>query len=735
MAASSPASRPARFPSAEQVLAFLNAAPAAAGKREIARHFGLKGSDKIALKQLLKQMAEDGKLARKTRRYSDAAGLPAICTVEVVKADRDGELIGEPVDWDVGQGEKPRVLVKLKDSDGAPARGDRLVVKLTPSGARTLPYTGTLVRRLSDRTARILGIYRVAKGRPARIVPVDKKARRELMVPAGDDNGARDGELVEAEIIRDRGMGLAAARVRERLGDMDDQRNVSLIAIHAHGIPHEFPAAILAETARLKPFSRTGREDLRDVPLITIDPADARDHDDAVWAEPDADPGNPGGVRIVVAIADVAAYVTAGSALDAHARRRGNSVYFPDRVVPMLPERISNDLCSLIEGEERPALACFMTFSAEGRKTSHRFARALIRSEAKLAYEEAQDAIEGRGSAKAAPLLEPVLKPLWAAYGVLERGRRNREPLDLDLPERKIILDDAGRILRVTVPRRLDAHRLIEEFMIQANVAAAEELEKRKSALLYRAHEPPDSERVAALAVFLATLGIKLAQGQTLKPRDFNRILKAVAGTDHQHLVNEVVLRTQSQAAYAVENRGHFGLNLQRYAHFTSPIRRYADLVVHRALLGELSGEDVAQLKDTADLISAAERRAMAAERETLDRLVAHHLAGQIGATFHGRIGGVTRSGLFIKLDDTGADGFVPAGSLGTDYFGHDEARHALVGSRSGETYRLGDRVEVRLLEAAPVTGGLRFEMVSDGRKGAAPAAGRGKPARPARRR
>ncbi len=388
----------------------------------------------------------------------------------------------------------------------------------------------------------------------------------------------------------------------------------------------------------------------------------------------------------------------------------------------MLPERISNDLCSLREGEERPALACFMHFDSSGTKKSHRFELVIMRSAAKLAYEDAQAAIDGR---RDLAITAGVLKPLWAAYDILMKGRRARDPLELDLPERKLILDAHGLIESVVTPERLDAHKLIEEFMIQANVAAAEELEKRKTPLLYRVHEPPSDEKVRALAEFLRTIDIPFALGQTLRPKHFNRLLMQVEGKDYQHLVHEVVLRTQAQAIYSPENAGHFGLSLRRYAHFTSPIRRYADLIVHRALITALglgsdglSAEDIAQLDDTAELISGAERRAMAAERETVDRLIAHHLAGQTGAVFAARIGGVVGAGLFVALDQSGADGFIPVSTLGSDYFVFDETRHALAGERTGETFQLGDKVQVRLVEAAPVSGGLRFEMVSDGRRG-----------------
>jgi ribonuclease R len=441
-----------------------------------------------------------------------------------------------------------------------------------------------------------------------------------------------------------------------------------------------------------------------------------------VWAEIDEETG---GANIIVAIADVAAYVRPGTALDREARIRGNSVYFPDRVVPMLPERISNDLCSLREKEERPALACYMSFDKSGRKTSHRFERVTMRSAAKLSYEEAQAAIDGQVNDKTSTLLNPVLKPLWAAYAVLTKGRNAREPLELDLPERKLILDAHGMIERVVSPLRLDAHKLIEEFMIQANVAAAEELENRKTPLLYRVHEPPTEEKVRSLSEFLRTVDMVLPLGQVMKPKHFNRLLKEVEGKDYQHLVNEVVLRTQAQAIYSPENKGHFGLSLRRYAHFTSPIRRYADLIVHRALVsalgfGEdgLSTDDIAKLKDTADMISDAERRAMAAERETVDRLIASHMAKQTGAVFRGRIGGVVSAGLFVKLDESGADGFVPVTTLGTDYFVYDKTRHALIGERSGDTFQLGDRLEVRLVEATPVSGGMRFEVVSEAREG-----------------
>ncbi|MBK1866452.1 ribonuclease R [Aestuariivirga sp. YIM B02566] len=719
------------LPTAEQLIDFIKTSPGKVGKREIARAFNIKGNDRIALKRQLKELEQDGKLKRAGRVMAKAGELPPITVVEITGRDANGELLAVPAEWEMASGEPPQILIIAQASKGTreesqpPAMGDRVLARLEPTKDPKVAYHGRVIRKIAGRSTRVLGIFRHAKGHGARVVPVDKKARHELQVQPGHENGAEPGELVSVEVMRGRGHGLPTARVKERLGDISSQRNISLIAIEHHGIPSEFPARVLAEADALKPFSHAHRTDLRDIPLVTIDPPDARDHDDAVWAEPDDDPKNEGGVKVIVAIADVSTYVQSGSALDREARIRGNSVYFPDRVVPMLPERISNDLCSLREREERPCLAVFMTFDRSGTKRKHHFVRGVMRSVAKLSYQQAQAAIDGRPDDKTETLLAPVLRPLWAAYKVLLKGRNRREPLELDLPERKLILDAHGLIERVVTPERLDAHKLIEEFMIQANVAAAETLGERKIPLLYRVHANPAEEKIRSLGEFLKTVGINLAKGQHMTPRHFNQILKEVEGKDYQHVVNEVVLRTQAQAVYDTENAGHFGLHLRHYAHFTSPIRRYADLIVHRALITAfgfgsdgLSSEDTAQLSDTATLVSGAERRAMAAERETVDRLIASHLSSQIGARFPGRIGGVVSAGLFITLNDTGADGFIPAGTLGSDYFVYDETRRALIGERSGETFQLGDKVDVRLVEAAPVSGGLRFEMMSDGRKG-----------------
>jgi ribonuclease R len=724
--------RPSGLPSKEDILQYVRSSGIKAGKREIARAFHIKGGDRAALKERLAEMAEEGLLSGNRKGFNERGKLPAVSVIEIVARDDDGELVGEPAVWDHEEGERPRVLVLASRGSGragepALGQGDRILARLTrleDADVFGYRYEAEPIKRLPKEKRRQLGIFRVRAKGGGVLDPVDRKELREWPIAPGDEGGAKDGDLVRYDLAKSGRLGVPQARVVETLGNPEDQRKISLIAVHAHGIPDEFPNAVLGEVEGLEAPKLAGRTDLRALDLLTIDPIDARDHDDAVHAAPDADPQNRGGFVVHVAIADVAHYVRPGTRLDREALMRGNSVYFPDRVVPMLPERISNDLCSLREGQERPCLAVRMVFDRQGHKKGHTFLRAMMRSAAKLSYQEAQEAIDGKPSAKSQPLLETALKPLWQAYAVLAAARDRREPLDLDLPERKILLDQAGQVERVVVPARLTAHRLIEEFMIQANVAAAEALEAKHSPVVYRVHDAPSKEKLLALRDFLDSLDLKLPGSNQMRSGDFNRVLQRAKSLPVADLVNEVVLRSQSQAVYAAENIGHFGLNLQRYAHFTSPIRRYADLVVHRSLiralgLGAGGIEDIERdrLKDTAQAISDTERRAMAAERETADRLIARFLADRVGAEFAGRVSGVTRSGLFVRLTDTGADGLVPAATIGDDYYRHHEDQHALIGDRTGEAYRLGDEVRVRLVEAIPTAGALRFEMLSPGKR------------------
>jgi ribonuclease R len=718
------------FPSKADILAFIGRQPGKVGTREIARAFGLKNDKRAELKRVLRELADEGAVEKRRKKLHHAGTLPSTVLADVTARDADGDLIATPDEWDeAAHGPAPKIRIhtprKARPGEAA-GLGDRVLLHIEETeDDNGIRHRGRVIKIIDHPKHRVLGIFRKAPHGGGRLEPVDKKMLgKELNIPAGSTNDAQDGDLVAVETSRARRLGPPTGRVVERLASLASERAVSLIAIHTHSIPQVFRHDTLADAQAARPATLAHREDWRDVSFVTIDPPDAKDHDDAVHAEPVTTGNNHGGFIVSVAIADVAHYVTPGSALDREALVRGNSVYFPDRVVPMLPERISNDLCSLRPREDRAALAVRMVIGADGRKRSHTFHRVLIRSAAKLSYQQAQFAIGGRTDEVTEALVEPVLAPLYAAYELLVRARGERSSLDLDLPERKILLKGDGSVDRVTMPERLEAHRLIEEFMILANVAAAETLEKARVPLIYRVHDEPGMEKVNALREFLATLDIPFAKGGVLKADAFNRVLAQAKGRDAEPLINEIVLRTQSQAQYAAENFGHFGLNLRRYAHFTSPIRRYADLIVHRGLIRALKfgpgglpeSTDVKALGEIAAQISATERRAMLAERETNDRLIAHFLADRIGATFDGRVSGVHRAGLFVKLNETGADGFVPARTIGDEYFSHDEAGHAMVGSRTGASYRLGDRVTVKLVEAAPVAGALRFELLSEGR-------------------
>ena len=722
--------KPGELPTKKEILDYVRGAKSKIGKREIARAFAVKGGDRRGLDELLRELVAERALAGDRRRLKEKGHLPPVAAIEITGRDSEGDLVGRPAQWDEAEeGRAPTVLVVAGRGGGrgeaALGIGDRVLARITrrdrDAGDEGAPYAYEAhpLKKLERERRRLLGIFRPKAGGGGVITPVDRKELKEWRVAPGAAGEAKSGDLVRFDIVAAHRHRTPEAKVAETLGNPEDQRKISLIAVHAHGIPDEFPARVLADAASLAPPTPEGREDLTRIPLLTIDPRDARDHDDAVYAEPDTSPRNPGGHIVTVAIADVAHYVRSGSAIDREAERRGNSVYFPDRVVPMLPERISNDLCSLREGEVRPCLAVRMVFDAQGEKRSHKFMRALMRSAAKLSYQEAQSAFDGKPSEKAAPLVEKALMPLLAAYRALAKARERRGPLDLDLPERKIELDAEGRIARVHVPERLEAHRLIEEMMIQANVAAAETLESRKAPVVYRVHEPPAKEKVIALRDFLASLDMTLHPSAGLKASHFGGILDKAKTHPSGELINEVILRTQSQAVYGHQNGGHFGLSLARYAHFTSPIRRYADLLVHRALITALDlgegglGDETEHLPRLCEAISSAERRAMAAERETTDRLIALYLADRVGAEFDGRVSGVTRSGLFVRLKDSGADGFIPAATLGDDYFRHDEEIHALVGDRTGRGWQLGDTVTVRLVEAVPLAGALRFEMVT----------------------
>ncbi len=730
-------SAPETLPTREQVLAALEENPELTSKRDLTRFFAIRGDLRKPFKALLRDMEKDGLIARKKRSLKRARELPGVTVLDISPDCDPDDLTATPANWNEGNGSPPKVHVQVRRDDRSiPAPGDRILARISREGGNATYIARTMKILPKPRRSQI-GIVRM-DDQGARLVPVERK-QREMRIPPDGLNDARDGDLVEIE-SRPRGrLMIPEARVTKVIGNPMSEGAVSLIALHELEIPYRFPPEVLRAARDIRPVTAKGREDWRHIPFITIDPATAKDHDDAVYAEPDTDKKNPGGHVVYVAIADVAAYVTPGSPLDKEAYLRGNSIYFPDRVVPMLPERISNDLCSLREGEDRPALGVRMVLDDRGNRKSHSFHRATIKVAAGLSYTQAQAAFDGHPEGTAVALNDTVLKPLWNAYRAMVRAREKRAPLDLDLPERRIVLNEQGQVDRVFVPERREANRLIEEMMVAANVCAAITLEQNKSPLIYRVHDRPGPEKLTALKEFLGSLDMKFSGSPGIKPSHFNQILKKTRDTDNSVQVSQMILRSQAQAEYHPENYGHFGLNLARYAHFTSPIRRYADLIVHRALISACNlGKDGLRPADTENLaaiaqhISMTERRAMAAERQTTDRLIAHFLSSQIGARFQGKISGVTRAGLFVQLDETGADGFVPAATLGRDYFRYVEEQQAMIGERTGERFRLGDQVSVRLLEAAPMAGALRFEILSPGTQtsprstGKRPSAGKG---------
>lgn len=703
-----PKAKQSGLPSRQQILDFIAESDQPAGKREIAKAFGLKGNEKIALKALLKDMADEGLIdSAPGRAFHKMGGIPKVTVLRVTDVDEDGQAWAVPERWEA-EGPEPRLRVKEKSRKGALGVGDRVLARTEEAGKGWIAHP---MKKLAKGSELMMGVLHEEGGR-LWLKGLDKKERRDMAV--SDAGGAEAGDLVLAE--KAGRPPRITAKIVERLGDPFEPRSFSLIAIHKLGIPHVFPDEVIAEAERISTLDmREDREDLRHLPIVAIDPADARDHDDAVWAAPDDDPNNPGGWKAIVAIADVSFYVCPGSALDKEAKRRGNSVYFPDRVVPMLPETLSADMCSLKQDVDRAAMACHLTISAKGEIKGWRFTRAIVRLAANIAYEDAQAAIDGELDH---PLTETALKPLWACWKALYKARQKRAPLDLDLPERRIELDEKGRILSVAPRERLDAHKLIEDYMIAANVAAAKALEAKKAPVMYRVHEVPSREKLVALKEYLKTFDIEFALGQVIRPQTFNHVIDRVGEADFKPQIMEQILRAQTQAYYAPLNHGHFGLSLGSYAHFTSPIRRYSDLVVHRALVGAyklgegaLTEDEASTMERTGEHISLLERRAMEAERDTVDRYVAAYLSERVGEVLDVRITGVQNFGFFATVEGLGGDGLVPVRDLGGEYFRYDEATHSLTGEDSETVYSSGMRLKLRLAEANPVNGALRFEL------------------------
>ena len=707
-----------KLPSKKEILDWIQDNPMLSAKRDIAKAFGIKGPDRIELKKLLRELESEGHISKQKNSFRDPNQLATVSIVEIMSPTSDGDLYARPLEWD-GDGVEPIISLVTRQSDPALGRGDRILAKLTRVTDEQHQYEGRLIRKIGISPTRVLGVFRHSS-EGGRLVPIDKTGK-EWIIPERSRRGAKDGELVLAEQIGPKArMGLPKAGVVERLGNPSAPKAVSLIAIHQHGIPDHFPDNVILEADAKKPVPLGQRTDLRDMAFVTIDPADARDHDDACFAEPDTDPENDGGFLIWVAIADVAHYVTPSSKLDREARLRGNSTYFPDRVVPMLPDRLSGDLCSLHEGIPRASIVVCMKIDKDGQKLGHKFYRSLIKSHASLNYEEVQSAVDGAPNEKCSPILETVIIPLYDAYKALVKARELRAPLDLELPERRVELSEDGKVTSVNFKDRLDAHKLIEEFMILANVSAAEILIEKKSPLLFRVHEEPSDDKLESLRETAKSAGLVLAKGQVLRTKHLNQLLRQARETEHSELINMSTLRSMTQAYYSPENFGHFGLSLSSYAHFTSPIRRYADLIVHRGLISAhgwgddgLTQFDIENLAETATTISTTERRSMLAERDTTDRYLASYLSEKLGSDFQGKISGIAKFGIFVRLDETGADGIIPIRSLGREYFDYDQNTNTLMGSETGIIFSLGMRVTVRLTEAEPTAGGVAFELIS----------------------
>ncbi|HEX8937150.1 MAG TPA: ribonuclease R [Sphingomicrobium sp.] len=713
----------APLPSRKQILDFIASSSQPAGKREIARAFGLSGQEKIDLKRLLKDMADEGLIdSSPGRAFHKSGGIPKVTVLRVQAVDDGGNLWAVPEQWHADT-PPPRLQVVERGRRSALGIGDRVLARTEERGKRLVAHP---MKKLARSAELMLGVVK-REGERFWLSPVDKRERRELAIH--DLKDAQAGDLVLCEVSGRPPR--ISARVDAVLGDPFAPRSFSLIAIHKHGLRHDFAAEAIDEAHRVSSQRLGEREDLTHLPIVAIDPEDARDHDDAIWAESDG----KGGWNAIVAIADVSFYVRPGSELDGEARARGNSVYFPDRVVPMLPEELSADICSLKEGEDRAAMACHLKIDRDGNIKNWRFSRAKVRIAANIAYEDAQAAIDGAQEETvdvASPvcfmppvegpvpteLVEKALKPLWGCWRALFAARQKRDPLELDLPERRVMLDEKGRITSIAPRDRLDAHRLVEDFMIAANVAAARALEAKKAPVMYRVHEPPSREKLVALKDYLESFGIEFALGQVIRPGTFNRIIERAGDADGREEIMEQLLRTQMQARYAPDRLGHFGLALATYAHFTSPIRRYADLLVHRSLVkayalgeGALPAGDEERFEQIGEQISMLERRAMEAERETIDRYVAAFLADQVGQLVECRITGVQPFGFFATVEDLGGDGLLLAKDLGQEYFRYDEGAKQLVGEETGEAYRIGQRLTLRLSESNPVSGALRFEL------------------------
>jgi len=661
--------------------------------KEVAQELSISPEQYRTLKRALGGLEREGRIYRvKGNRY----GLPNSLNLVVGRASltRNGDAF---VRAEGGGGD---VYVRSVNLASA-LDGDRVVVRIESRPPGRSPV-GTVIKVLERARSTVVGTLHRGR-RFSYIVPLDRRMTRDVLIPPGDEGGAEDGDVVVVRFVSyGEGSVGPAGEVERVLGRLSDPGVDILAVAHSYGLVLDFPREVMeeAETSAAAGMvsEGEGRVDRTDLRVFTVDPADAKDHDDALSVEP----AGEGLWEVGVHIADVGHFVPEGGLVDQEARARGTSVYLVDRVIPMLPERLSGDICSLREGVDRLAVSVFLTVDAGGDVLSQRFERTRIRSRRRLAYEEVQEAMDGKRLLGEG--LDEALRTLDDLARQVRKRRQARGSLDLDLPEARVILDNDGVPLDIQKVERLEAHRLIEDWMIAANEATARACSQRELPALYRVHEPPVRERTEELRDFLLRLGQKLPKKKTLAPGDLARLLDAVRGRPEEQLVSTVVLRSLQRARYDGANLGHFGLASDAYLHFTSPIRRYPDLVVHREVVRTLvlghppRRRDADEVQGLADQASNREQGAAEAERDSVALKKVEFMERHLGEEFDGRIAGVTAFGFFVTLDAYFVDGLVHVNSLRDDFYRFQEGNYALVGDRGRRRYRLGDRVRVQVV-------------------------------------
>ncbi len=703
------------IPSREALLGFLESVGEPMADTAIARAIGLRGAeDRDALQRRLQAMERKGQLVRNRRgAYGVAHRMGLVSGRVIAHPDGFGFLVPDESGDDLFLAPKQmRTLM----------HGDRAVVRIAGFDRQGRPE-GALVEVLERANHRVVGRFLV-EGGVAFVAPDNRRLTHKLLVPAEAAGAAQHGQIVVAEISQyPSGVHQPLAGIVEILGDHLAPGMEIDVAVRVYELPTEWSTKALAESERfgdeVSEGSKAGRRDLRNLPLVTIDGADAKDFDDAVYCE-----RRQNGWRLIVAIADVSSYVDVGSALDGEAEQRGTSVYFPGRVVPMLPEVLSNGLCSLNPQVDRLCMVCDMSIDGSGHTTRSRFYQGVMRSAARLTYDEvAAMVVEGDRSARAAhETLLSHLDELHALYKVLAVNRKRRGAIDFETTETKIVFDADGKIDRIVALERNDAHRIIEECMIAANVAAARYLQRHKMPFLYRVHEEPTSEKVTDVRAFLAELGLQLGGGERPQAEHYAKLLRKIQDRPDRHLIETVLLRSLKQAQYSPDNNGHFGLAHAAYAHFTSPIRRYPDLLVHRAIRHVIAGGasdnfdyDHHRMANLGEHCSMTERRADEAVRDALDWLKCEFMLDKVGQEFDGLITGVTSFGFFVELKSIYAQGLVHVSCLVNDYYRFDAPKHRLIGERSGNIYRLADPVRVKVTRVDLDERKIDFELIEAG--------------------